>query len=75
MRDKHLYLMSHRLKHFIKFFVDKNFTSATALGTGWKNTELVGNKFILFRTSTLRSHCFTEFEQKDYRCPMKCPSN
>ena len=34
MRDKHLYLMRHRLKKFIKLFVDSDITSAMALGKG-----------------------------------------
>ena len=49
MRDKHLYLMRHRLKHVIKLFVDKYITSAMALRTGWKDTALIGNKFILLK--------------------------
>ena len=32
MRGKHLYLIWHRLKNFIKLFIDTNITLAMALG-------------------------------------------
>ena len=75
MRDKYSYLMRHRLKHFIKLFVNKSITSAMALGTGWKDTDR--KQINPLKTLTLQSDCFTELEllAEGLSLPQESPPN